>query len=150
LGAQAGSEEPHGDKNENEEGALMATAESPGLEEGKRRLLLIDDDRKLCRLLRDYLEPMGYAVEVVHDGPAGVAAAVEGDWHAVILDVMLPGLDGFEVLKRIRARTEVPVMRGAAVAASWGRMARPIYPTVRSFCWRGRRRSCGGVGREGD
>lgn len=73
-------------------------------------LLVIDDDRKLCRLIRDYLEPMGYRVESVHTGPEGVERAVEDGWHAVILDLMLPGMDGFEVLKRIRAKSNVPVL----------------------------------------
>lgn len=74
------------------------------------RILVIDDDRKLCRLIRDYLEPMGYAVEAVHTGPEGVERATAEAWQAVILDLMLPGLDGFEVLKRIRARSDVPVL----------------------------------------
>ncbi len=74
------------------------------------RVLLIDDDRKLCRLLRDYLGPMGYAVTAVHTGPDGVAQAAAQPWHAVILDVMLPGLDGFEVLKQIRHTCDVPVL----------------------------------------
>ena len=74
------------------------------------RVLLVDDDRKLCRLLRDYLGPMGYDLHAVHDGPAGVAAAKEQPWHAVVLDVMMPGLDGFEVLKQIRRDSDVPVL----------------------------------------
>lgn len=74
------------------------------------RVLIIDDDRKLCRLIRDYLSPMGYSVESVHTGPEGVDRATAGPWQAVILDLMLPGMDGFEVLKRIRARSEVPVL----------------------------------------
>ncbi|HEY8904213.1 MAG TPA: response regulator transcription factor [Chthoniobacterales bacterium] len=75
-----------------------------------RRVLIIDDDEKLCRLIGDYLEPMGYRVEAVHDGPGGVERARGEEWHAVLLDVMLPGMDGFEVLKRIRAGSEVPVL----------------------------------------
>ncbi len=75
-----------------------------------QRILVIDDDRKLCRLIRDYLEPMGYAVEAVHTGPEGAERAVATPWHAVILDLMLPGMDGFEVLKRIRAKSDVPVL----------------------------------------
>lgn len=75
-----------------------------------QRILVIDDDRKLCRLIRDYLEPMGYAVELAHTGPEGVERATGEPWQAVILDVMLPGLDGFEVLKRIRAKVDVPVL----------------------------------------
>jgi len=74
------------------------------------RVLIIDDDRKLCRLIRDYLSPMGYNVEAVHTGPEGVERATAETWQAVILDLMLPGMDGFEVLKRIRARSEVPVL----------------------------------------
>lgn len=73
-------------------------------------ILVIDDDRKLCRLIHDYLEPMGYAVTAVHNGLEGVSRAAEGPWHAVILDVMLPGLDGFEVLKQIRKTSNVPVL----------------------------------------
>jgi DNA-binding response OmpR family regulator len=61
-------------------------------------------------LLRDYLSPMGYEVEAVHDGPEGVLRATGEEWQAVILDVMLPGLDGFEVLKRIRKACDVPVL----------------------------------------
>jgi len=74
------------------------------------RVLVIDDDRKLCRLIRDYLGPLGYAVAAVHTGPDGVAQAAAQSWHAIILDVMLPGLDGFEVLKQIRHTCDVPVL----------------------------------------
>ena len=79
---------------------------------GRTRLLMIDDDRKLCRLVASYLEPLGFDVAAVHTGPEGVDRALNAPepWHAVILDVMLPGLDGFEVLKKIRARSTVPVL----------------------------------------
>jgi len=77
---------------------------------GRPRLLVIDDDRKLCRLIQDYLDPMGYEVAAVHTGPEGVEAATAGVWQAVLLDVMLPGLDGFEVLKQIRRLSDVPVL----------------------------------------
>lgn len=73
-------------------------------------MLMIEDDRKLCRLLRDYLGPMGYDLQAVHDGREGVATALAQPWHAVILDVMLPGIDGFEVLRQIRRDSAVPVL----------------------------------------
>ncbi|HEY8945100.1 MAG TPA: response regulator transcription factor [Polyangiaceae bacterium] len=84
---------------------------SPSDESHARRVLLVDDDRKFCRLLIDYLKPLGYDVVAAHTGPEGVDKALDGDWHAVILDVMLPGMDGLEVLKRIRtAKSNVPVL----------------------------------------
>jgi len=77
---------------------------------GRHRLLMIDDDRKLCRLIGDYLEPLGYEVHAAYTGPEGLRQALGETWHAVILDVMLPGLDGLEVLKQIRAKSNVPVL----------------------------------------
>ena len=76
----------------------------------RTRLLVIDDDKKLCRLIAEYLMPMGYDVVLVHTGPGGVEKARDGEWAAIILDVMLPGLDGFEVLKQIRKTSDVPVL----------------------------------------
>jgi DNA-binding response OmpR family regulator len=76
----------------------------------RTRILVIDDDKKLCRLIADYLTPMGYDVSIVHSGPEGVEKATSTAWNAVILDVMLPGMDGFEVLKLIRKSSDVPVL----------------------------------------
>lgn len=74
------------------------------------RVLMIDDDQKLCRLVRDYLGMMGFTVELTHTGPDGVKKVESEDYQAVILDVMLPGMDGFEVLKQIRSISSVPVL----------------------------------------
>jgi DNA-binding response OmpR family regulator len=89
-----------------------ASAKSPPSEPAVRltRVLVIDDDKKLCRLIGDYHSPMGYEVCAVHTGLEGAEKAVGEPWHAVVLDVMLPGLDGFEVLKRIRRQSDVPVL----------------------------------------
>src|SRR2546427_4568626 len=82
----------------------------PVAPQGKTRVLVMDDDRKLCRLIRDYLEPMGYEVSAAHSGTDGVQRALGEAWDAVILDVMLPGVDGFEALKQIRRTSDVPVL----------------------------------------
>ncbi|HXI85185.1 MAG TPA: response regulator transcription factor [Verrucomicrobiae bacterium] len=74
------------------------------------RVLIIDDDRKLCALIGEYLAPLGFEVAAEHTGPSGVEQAIAGNHDVVILDVMLPGLDGFEVLKRIRQKSQVPVL----------------------------------------
>jgi two-component system response regulator CpxR len=74
------------------------------------KVLVIDDDRELCDLIKEYLDPLGYEVLAEHEGAAGAARALSEPFHAVVLDVMLPGIDGFEVLRRIRARSHVPVL----------------------------------------
>lgn len=79
-------------------------------EKAGRPLLVVDDDRKLCALIRDYLEPMGWAVEMRHTGTEGLAEAQDGEYEALILDVMMPGMDGFEVLKELRKTSNVPVL----------------------------------------
>jgi len=84
--------------------------ESHAFQDGLTHILIIDDDRKLAALIRDYLVPLGYFVEIVHSGPEGAERALSAPWHAVILDVMLPGCDGFEVLRRIRAKSAVPIL----------------------------------------
>lgn len=83
--------------------------ELPPLDTGTR-LLIIDDDQKLCRLLCDYLEPLGYVIDVVHEGSAGLDRALQGEYAAIILDVMLPGMSGFDVLRELRAESQVPVL----------------------------------------
>jgi len=74
------------------------------------RILVIDDDVKLCGLIAEYLGGMGYHVETVNDGPNGLELAATGGYDAVILDVMLPGMDGFELLRTLRTRSTVPVL----------------------------------------
>ena len=74
------------------------------------KILIIDDDKKLCRLLADYLAPMEYETICVHTGLEGIQKAVKGNFQVIILDVMLPGMDGFEVLKNIRRESDVPIL----------------------------------------
>ena len=101
----------------------MTANAKPAQEFARQRVLVIDDDRKLCRLIRDYLEPLGYAVSAAHTGPEGVTAATTQSWHAVLLDVMLPGCDGFAVLKQIRASSNVPVLMLTARGEETDRIA---------------------------
>ncbi len=74
------------------------------------KVLLIDDDQALCELLGEYLAGEGFELHSAHDGREGVRLAVTGRWDAVILDVMLPGMNGFEVLKRIKSSSKLPVL----------------------------------------
>ena len=76
----------------------------------RERILIIDDDEKLCLLVQEYLGSMGYDVESAYTGTEGLKKAIEGNFHAVILDVMLPEMDGFEVLRQLRTRSHIPVL----------------------------------------
>jgi DNA-binding response OmpR family regulator len=74
------------------------------------RILLIDDDAALTSLLRDFLETDGFSVLVENEAARGVEAALSGDIALAVLDVMMPRLNGLEVLRRIRQRSELPVI----------------------------------------
>lgn len=74
------------------------------------KLVLIDDDVDLTEMLMAYLQHDGFEVEAVHDGAAGVAAALTGGHALAILDQMMPGMNGVEVLRRIRAQSRLPVV----------------------------------------
>jgi two-component system, OmpR family, response regulator CpxR len=74
------------------------------------RILVIDDDVELCSLVEEYLEPEGFQIEAVHDGTRGLDRALNGDHLLVVLDVMLPGMNGFDVLRRIRNTSRIPVL----------------------------------------
>lgn len=74
------------------------------------RILVIDDDNELCELLTDYLQPEGFAVETAGDSQLGIERALSGEHSLVVLDVMLPHISGFEVLRRIRVSSGIPVL----------------------------------------
>jgi DNA-binding response OmpR family regulator len=74
------------------------------------RILIIDDDIELCGLVREFLEQEGFSVEAVQEGARGVERALSGDIDLAVLDVMMPGMNGLEVLKRIRSESDLPVI----------------------------------------
>ena len=71
---------------------------------------MIDDDAELCSLLIEFLSREGFSLECEHDGTRGLGHALHGGFDLLILDVMLPGMDGFEILRRLRAESRVPVL----------------------------------------
>src|SRR5690606_9247027 len=75
-----------------------------------KSILLIDDDYELGELLQEYLSMEGFALSAVQDGETGLQKALSGDYDLVLLDVMLPKMNGFEVLKRLRTESSVPVI----------------------------------------
>ncbi len=74
------------------------------------RVLCIDDDRRLHELLADYLGQNGVTLVAAPDGPRGLAALAGGGFDAVLLDVMMPGMDGLEVARRIRDKSTIPII----------------------------------------
>ncbi len=73
-------------------------------------LLIIDDDAELCSLLKEFLQRESFTVQCVNEGISALEAAQQGSYDLIVLDVMLPGLDGFEILKRLRQTSRVPVL----------------------------------------
>jgi two-component system, OmpR family, response regulator CpxR len=74
------------------------------------RILVVDDDVELASLLREFLERESFVVEFAHNGNTGLEMALKGGFDLVVLDVMLPGIDGFEILRRLRPHSAVPVL----------------------------------------
>ena len=74
------------------------------------QILLVDDDKELCEMLAEYLGLEGFTIDVAHDGEIGTQKALSDNYDVVVLDVMLPTLNGFDVLRRIRAELKTPVL----------------------------------------
>src|SRR6267154_4644768 len=73
-------------------------------------ILVVDDDIELCVLVQEYLTAEGFKSEAVHDGEVGLRRGLSGNYALVVLDVMLPGINGFEVLRRLRSVSKIPVL----------------------------------------
>jgi two-component system response regulator CpxR len=74
------------------------------------KILIVDDDVELCELVGEYLTREGYEVEAVHNGDKGLERALSGEHALVVLDIMLPGMTGLDVLRRLRAESRIPVL----------------------------------------
>lgn len=74
------------------------------------KILIIDDDEELCELVSEYLGVEGFAVECVNDGETGLNAALTGEHDIAILDVMMPKMNGFDVLRALREKSQLPVI----------------------------------------
>jgi len=73
-------------------------------------ILVVDDDVELCELVAEYLQPEGFHVEAVHEGKKALERALSVEHSLIVLDLMLPGMNGIEVLRRLRAQSRVPVL----------------------------------------
>jgi two-component system response regulator CpxR len=87
------------------------------------QILLVDDDSELCALMTDFFARHGFVIETAHDGRGGLARALEAGFDLIILDVMLPVIDGFEVLAQLRRRSAVPVIMLTARTGQQDRIA---------------------------
>jgi two-component system response regulator CpxR len=86
------------------------------------RVLLIDDDVELCALLSEFLKREGFDVLLDHDGRRGLERALATDADLIVLDVMLPGMDGFEILRQLRQKSRIPVLMLTARAEDMDRI----------------------------
>ena len=105
------------------------------------KVLIIEDEVSIAELERDYLEISGFEVDISTDGKEGLEKALSEDYDLVLLDLMLPGLDGYEICRRIRATKEIPIVmvsakkndidkiRGLGLGAD-DYMTKPFEPSV--------------------
>ena len=75
-----------------------------------KRILIIEDDASIAELERDYLEIEGFDIQWVDNGQTGLHKALDEEFSLILLDVMLPGLDGFAVCRAIRKEKETPII----------------------------------------
>ncbi len=80
------------------------------MDEEKKRILIVEDEESIAELERDYLELSGFSVDLKSDGNEGLKAALETPYNLIILDLMLPGLDGFEICREIRTKKNIPII----------------------------------------
>lgn len=76
----------------------------------KNKILIIDDDKHICRILKDYFEFENFRVSLAHDGEQGIKKIKEIEPDLVILDIMLPGIDGLEICQRLRPHNHIPII----------------------------------------
>lgn len=86
----------------------------PGMEETMSKILIVEDEEAIADLEKDYLELSEFQVDIQNTGDKGLKAALEGAYDLVILDLMMPGMDGFEVCKQIRKEKDIPILMVSA------------------------------------
>ena len=77
---------------------------------GKKNILIVEDDVSIAEIERDFLEINGFAIHIAATGTEGLRLATSGDYDLIILDLMLPGMDGYEICKRLRGVVDVPIL----------------------------------------
>lgn len=80
------------------------------MEQRKKRILIVEDEKDIAEILKYNVEKQGYEAEVANDGEKGLALGLSGTFDLILLDVMLPKMDGFEICRRIRSRLETPII----------------------------------------
>ena len=80
------------------------------MEQRKKRILIVEDERDIAEILKYNVEKQGYEAEVANDGEKGLALGLSGTFDLILLDVMLPKVDGFEICRRVRSRLETPII----------------------------------------
>ena len=102
-----------------------------------KQILIIEDDPRIAGLERDYLEAAGLQASVAADGPSGLRTALDGRFDLILLDIMLPGMDGLEVCRSIRREQNVPIILVSAKKEDLDKIKGPFPPASWwPGCWR--------------
>lgn len=89
----------------------------------KKKILIIEDDENIVELERDYIEAKGFETEKASDGATGLALALNNDYALIILDIMLPNMDGMEICKRVRQKKDLPIIMVSAKKEDFDKIA---------------------------
>lgn len=87
-----------------------------------KKILIVEDDRKIAELERDYLEANHYEVDMAHTGDDGLNMALHNEYHLIILDIMLPFTDGFQVCRQISVKKDIPILLVSAKGENWDKI----------------------------
>ena len=82
--------------------------------EADKKILIIEDELAIAELERDYLELSGFSVDLEQDGSRGLRLALQGEYDLIVLDLMLPGTDGFEICRQVREKKDIPILMVSA------------------------------------
>ena len=80
------------------------------MEQRKKRILIVEDEKNIADILEYNVQKQGYDTDVAYDGEKGLALALSGGFDLILLDVMLPKMDGFEICRRVRERLDTPII----------------------------------------
>ena len=100
------------------------------------KILIVEDEESIADLEKDYLELSGFEVEIENQGDTGLVRAVKEDFDLLILDLMLPEVDGFEICREVREKKDIPIIMVSAKKDDIDKIRGALHPVTMGTCWK--------------